>query len=116
MTEDHKKKLCELAGGWICDSSRCVFYNGDMIGCRDCLTRHDRVKSDTEITLEILIKAMWTINRKKIWKVRIGSTMTVAYVAYGRDELLITCKYKDMTEQKALEAALIYVLDNSEGI
>ena len=64
-----------------------------------------------QFTLELLIKAMWQINRDKEIKMRIGNTCVYAEIINKDSEVFY---YKDMSELEALTHALIYVYDNTK--
>ncbi len=93
MTEKYKKRLCELVGY--------KFWPQNL----DC---------NEDIELAILIKAMWAINNLK-GKYSISQDADNDYFATSCTEDIIFPKDKyNNSEQQALQAALIYILDNED--
>ena len=94
MTEEHKKKLCHLAG-----------FDEKFI----------QPETWVDYDLEILIKAMWAINRNNSGKT-FCIIMSFLYVEVISQEIKYSQKtfdYRDYnSEQEALQAALLYILDN----
>ena len=103
MKEEHKKRLCELAGE--------TFYIDKDIGW-------DKLK----LSLRTLIKAMWAINRESFEDsvyMRPEMEMNADCVKVYSHEDIETFLFDDAAkndnhEQKALESALIYILDKEE--
>ena len=106
MIEEHKKKLCELAGVVVqkIAGGDCIF---DSSGCYYPLLKN------VTLSLEILIKAMWAINRERKYLIQIDAHCV--YVK-GNNKALknFTFRFSDYnnnSEQEALTAALEYIHD-----
>ena len=105
MTEDFKKWLCDLAG---------IKY----------WTVIDRYGNSWEenISLEILIKAMWTINRQEgsKYKIRLEDIYCFTVTNEWSDSVAVTdvdFYFKDYnnSEQEALTAALEYIFKETKN-
>lgn len=108
MTEAHKKRLCELAG---VKYEQCKYPHSLCYDCAIC----EADEGMTKITLEILIKAMWAINRERKWFMDMNDKQIRAWILMPTDGA-IQCNFKDYnnSEIETLTAALIYVLDNEK--
>jgi hypothetical protein len=116
MKEEHKKRLCELAGEYY--ESKCSYYNKNDIYCsEECDDPFFRCDG-TEITLEILIKAMWAINRRAVKESGFcicSSTGGDFYVYYGKyQRAAYPRKDHNNSELEALTAALTYIYQQED--
>ena len=112
MKEEFEKWLCELVGVELKyinnNNSESILHR--RVGLSDCYT------TDL-ITLEILIKAMWAINRdiNTIYSIKQNVDNSYSVFPGGithRKDFLPSDH--NSSEQEALTAALIYVLDNEK--
>ena len=112
MKEEFKKWLCEKAGISITHICKYNFYCNkhdftEMDLCENC------IELKIEITLKILIKAMWAINsdsRKHRKYIEIDMMSNGIVVGYPlKDNKTFIYSEHNNSEQKALEKALEYI-------
>ena len=127
MKEEHKKRLCELAGfvyyGKCPEYEDCVYMhcNGDCAKfgkTENGELFHYWYCDSPQITIEILIKAMWAINREYN---NLHITMNANFIMASWHEDSDGEWYEQFwyneynnSEQQALEAALIYILEQEK--
>jgi hypothetical protein len=88
---------------WLCEKAKSVIMPCEICNEMPCL------HYDINITIEILIKAMWAINRDDKWEIEMDSDcILVKYVPEDFFQCMLFRKYNN-SEQKALEAALLYI-------
>ena len=103
MKESINKEICRLAR---------VEYYGSCSDCKtieSCRDTECFVVGADEITIDILVRAMWAINREGIYEIDINSKGV--FVWDVKETLNKNSYYKDFdNEQSALQSAIEYVI------
>jgi hypothetical protein len=100
VKKDFNKWVCELVGvDYPCN--RCI--PDQISGCRDC---------GFKITLEILIKAMWAINKDSNQWAIILKPFKVELIDSLQGDREFSFSLYNGSEQTALKKALEYVMEN----